>query len=54
MQQFDRVAQSFGKFFNADVLSEVLSLKADSTVVEQLLNQKASCQELFKCSAMID
>ena len=42
LEQYDRVAAAFQKFFNQDELGEILDRKADIELIQHLQDSKAT------------
>lgn len=51
---YDRVAESFQRFFGQDELQQVLDRKADLELVQRLQDTKATKQEITYQSSLID
>lgn len=54
LEQYEKVSQMFGKFFNQEALSNILDEKADIKKVEKKLEGKATVKDFQKCLKVID
>lgn len=54
MKKYDNVAQQFCKFFNSDLLQQIVDNKVDNSQLDRLLTKKVSREEFDKFLQVTD
>lgn len=54
MKQYDKVCRDFGKLFNQEELKLVLSKKAETKQLEDLMAEVATSKDMKNCIKIID